>query len=211
MRKTSLTLIVLCSALIWGAWGYAQTEPAPMCPPPAGPVVGPRFQDNGDGTISDHQTGLMWEKKTGEIGVKPETPDIHDVNNRYYWSGFPSTDQDGTVFADFLGTLNYNQSSDGITTTGCFANYCDWRLPTSVELQEIIQKTEPECGPSRMCIDEIFGPTLRRAYWSGTTDEREISFAWEVHFEFSRALNLPGLGQGFKTSNFPARAVRCDE
>ena len=25
-----------------------------------------RFTDNGDGTVTDHQTGLMWEKKTGK-------------------------------------------------------------------------------------------------------------------------------------------------
>ena len=28
----------------------------------------PRFVDNGDGTITDNQTGLMWEKKTGTLG-----------------------------------------------------------------------------------------------------------------------------------------------
>ena len=211
MRKTSLTLIAVCAALLWAAAGYAQIEPPPMCPPPAGLLVGPRFQDNGNGTVTDNQTGLMWEQKTGVVGVKPKTPNIHDVNNNYSWSGLLSTDPDGTVFANFLGTLDFNQSSDGSSITGCFANYCDWRLPTSVELQGIIDKTAPGCGPGGTCIDPTFGPTQRRAYWSGTTVEDENSFVWDVHFELSRGLNFPGLAQGFKTSNFAVRAVRCSQ
>jgi hypothetical protein len=209
MRKTSLTLIALCAALLWVAAADAQTEPTPMCPPPAGPLVGPRFQDNGNGTVTDHQTGLMWEQKTGVVGVKPATPNIHDVNNTYTWSGVLSTDPDGTVFANFLGILDFNESSDGTTITGCFANYCDWRLPTILEVQGIIDKSVPGCGPGGTCIDPTFGPTQRRAYWSGTTDERNNGFAWEVHFEFNPVLNLPGLAQGFKTSTFSVRAVRC--
>jgi len=29
----------------------------------------PRFEDCGDGTMADHQTGLQWEKKTGTVTV----------------------------------------------------------------------------------------------------------------------------------------------
>ncbi|TMA85936.1 MAG: DUF1566 domain-containing protein, partial [Deltaproteobacteria bacterium] len=27
-----------------------------------------RFVDNGDGTVTDNETGLIWEKKTGTVG-----------------------------------------------------------------------------------------------------------------------------------------------
>jgi len=27
------------------------------------------FEDCGDGTVADHSTGLLWEKKTGELGT----------------------------------------------------------------------------------------------------------------------------------------------
>jgi len=44
-----------------------------------------RFVDNADGTITDWQTGLMWEKKVGAGGA----PDagLQDADNTYPWSG----------------------------------------------------------------------------------------------------------------------------
>jgi hypothetical protein len=47
MRKTSLTVAAVCATLLWPGVAHAQ-----------------RFTDNGDGTVTDHQTGLMWEKNT---------------------------------------------------------------------------------------------------------------------------------------------------
>jgi hypothetical protein len=38
--------------------------------------------DNGDGTITDDQTGLMWEKKDDN-----NTGGIHDKDNEYTWAG----------------------------------------------------------------------------------------------------------------------------
>src|SRR5215468_1884914 len=46
----------------------------------------PRFVDNGDGTITDHRTGLMWEKKDGLNG-RPNEVDLHDADNTYQWAG----------------------------------------------------------------------------------------------------------------------------
>jgi len=39
-----------------------------------------RFVDNGDGTITDTNTGLMWEKKDAAGG-------LHEVTTRYTWAG----------------------------------------------------------------------------------------------------------------------------
>jgi len=46
-----------------------------------------RFADNGDGTITDTQTGLMWEKKDQGGG-------LHDVNTLFPWAG-ACTDDNG--------------------------------------------------------------------------------------------------------------------
>ena len=67
--------------------------------------VSPRFVDNGDGTITDRTTCLVWEKKDNAGG-------IHDLNNTYDWNGASTT---------FLGLLN----------TAVFAGHHDWRLPTA--------------------------------------------------------------------------------
>jgi len=118
----------------------------------------PRFIDNGDGTVTDTKTGLMWETKNGtpeNFLVHCESlpglcPDVHGVNNGYRWSisGGPP---DGTVFTDFLAKLN-DTAGGG---TRCFAGYCDWRLPNEEgkntpggpqELETLLAYTQGGCG-----------------------------------------------------------------
>jgi len=134
-----------------------------------------RYGVNGDGTATDYDTGLQWEQKTNDGGV-------HDEENVYAWSstlGRP----DGTAFTSFLGTLNDGRSSDGTTSSGCFAGHCDWRLPSIVELRTIVDPTAPGCGGGGACIDQtVFGPTVAFFYWSATTDADFPVFAWGVVF-----------------------------
>jgi hypothetical protein len=134
-----------------------------------------RFGANGDGTATDYDTGLQWEQKTADGTV-------HDQENVHEWSlnlGRP----DGAAFTTFLGTLNNGTSSDGTTSTGCFAGHCDWRMPSIVELRTIIDLTAPGCGNGSACIDQtVFGPTVAFFYWSATTDATFPVFAWGVTF-----------------------------
>lgn len=88
-----------------------------------------RYVDNGDSTVTDNQTGLMWEAKTGTFGTA-NTSDVHDVNKTYTWS-LSGTAAEGTLYTSFLATLNSDASSTGISA--CFANHCDWRIPNVVE------------------------------------------------------------------------------
>jgi hypothetical protein len=134
-----------------------------------------RYVVNGDGTATDYDTGLQWEQKTADGSV-------HDQENAYDWS--PTLGRrDGTVFADFLATLNNETSTDGTTSSGCFAGHCDWRLPSIVELQTIVDAGAPGCGNRGACIDQtVFGPTIPFFYWSATIDADFLVFAWGVTF-----------------------------
>ncbi len=76
-------------------------------------LASPRFVDDGDGTIADRQTCLVWEKKDNAGG-------IHDLNNVYRWSSSGSA-PDGDLFTTFLAGLN----GPG------FAGHHDWRIPTA--------------------------------------------------------------------------------
>ena len=70
----------------------------------------PSYTDNGDGTITDNITGLMWQQS-------------------------PDTDGDGDIDAD--DKLTYDQAVAGAGTLS-IGGYTDWRLPTIKELYSLI-------------------------------------------------------------------------
>ena len=152
-----------------------------------------RFVDNGDGTVTDNETGLQWEKKVAGTGC------LHCVDDVYTWCVDADHNTvcdngrlpDGTAFTSFLATLNGGAtgvgncvSSDGSTQTGGFNNQCDWRLPTIAELRTILDTSQGSCGGgSGACIDSTFGPTAASFYWSSTAlGGNPAVFAWGVHF-----------------------------
>lgn len=114
-----------------------------------------RFVDNGNGTITDARTGLMWEKKEA-LDSEMDFSNPHDADNTYTWSA-TGTAPDGTAFTQFLGALNDCVSPFG---NDGFAGYCDWRLPTLAELQSIFEPSPQEPCPifPPGCIDPIFIP-----------------------------------------------------
>ena len=180
---------------------------------PWDPNATPRFEDCSDGTVADHKTGLLWEKKTGTPGtiVDCETTgcsDPHDANNGYAWSS-SGADPDGGTFTDFVARLDGEYDPFG--ATGCFANRCDWRLPAISELQTLL--TGPNAAPGQAttcsaapCIDPDFaalgGPTTASPYWSETTDSGNPTLAWAAGFDYGDVFQNP------KASSHLARAVR---
>ena len=156
-----------------------------------------RLTDNGDGTVTDNLTGLMWEKKTMDSSV-------HDVRNKYTWSMGSPYAGDGTAFTGCLGTVNGG---------GGFGGANDWRLPTLAELQTIVLDfacTGPgapgasstcQCG-STPCIDWMFGPTQSSDYWSATNYVPSLYGAAGVNFWVGAANSYN------KGLNYCVRAVR---
>jgi hypothetical protein len=110
------------------------------------------YTDNGDGTITDNRTGLMWEKKDDN-----NAGGIHDWNNTYTWAN---------AFV-FVAALN---------TEPCFAGHCDWRVPNINELQSLADygKFDPgiddtfntSCAPG--CTVTTCSCTQWSPYWSST-------------------------------------------
>ncbi len=141
----------------------------------------------------------MWEQKSAA-----GTGDVHDEDNLYTWSNTGTAPDEG-AFTSFLAALNNGASTDGgVSTaiTGCFANHCDWRLPSIVELQGIVDLSASGCDSGGPCIDPTFGATQSYYYWSATTSAAFPNYAWFVYF-FSGFVSLD-----LKTFNYYVRAVR---
>jgi hypothetical protein len=92
----AVTIDCLIKAVIAAVNGCAAraTPTATPAPPPT-PSPTSRFVDNGDGTISDTDTGLTWEKKDQGGG-------LHDVHALYPWAGV-CTDEDGVPCSGVIG------------------------------------------------------------------------------------------------------------
>jgi hypothetical protein len=163
----------------------------------------PRYVANGDGTLTDHQSGLMWELQTTTC-----SGEITCVKNEYVWSS-SGTAADGTLYTSFLATLNggdYMSPSAGQDVsngpTACFANHCDWRIPTIAELNTIIEASAPGCGSGSACIDPAFGPTQASGYWSASSWAGNPGIAWGVYFGYGT------VGYSYETGLLYSRAVR---
>ena len=120
------------------------------------------YQNNGDGTITDLNTGLMWEQKIGDGG-------LHDVSMTFPWSSMVME----TIW-DWLDDLNASN----------FAGHNDWRVPNVRELESI--KDYQAFTP--FAISPVFGPT-QVIYWSSTTFVQTTSLAWNVGFALNVGVN----------------------
>lgn len=155
-----------------------------------------RFTDNGDGTVTDNGTNLMWEKKDTDLDSGADASNPHDVDNTYTWSA-SNTAATGTVFTDFLDKLN----GQGGPETG-FAGYYDWRLPTVEELSSIRDNSVPGCGSGSACIDGALAPAQPDGYWSSTSFPGYPLTAWCIDFSSGQPIN------NSKTDSYFVRAVR---
>ena len=134
------------------------------------------YQNNRDGTITDLNTGLMWEQKIRDI-VGGEG--LHDVGRVFPW------DSAAPTIWDWLQEVN----TEGGTGLG---GHNDWRIPNVKELQSIV-----DYGTFNPAVDPAFnnGPgidpcsvaecslTVAGDYWSATTFASNPAAAWIVNFD----------------------------
>jgi hypothetical protein len=167
-----------------------------------------KYVDNGDGTVTDNTTGLMWEKKLASsnaacTSATQASRDARCQQNSYTWTVAltPYTEPTGTLFSDFLEKLNDLKTANDGTATPCFASHCDWRIPTIGELRSIVSAAYPTCVSSP-CIDPIFGPTQASFHWSSSSVPSNQDRAWGVYFSDG------GVTSGQKSLELSARAVR---
>jgi hypothetical protein len=115
-----------------------------------GVSVSPRFTDNGNGTVTDNLTGLIWLKNANCAG------------NKMSW----------TQAMDYANSL-----ADGICGLSDGSKAGDWRLPKRSELHSLIDYSQYDPAlPS----GHPFTGVESSWYWSSTTYTGSTSSAWFV-------------------------------
>lgn len=148
--------------------------------------------------VRDNHTGLIWEVKTTDGGLR-------DMNSTYSWynpdmstnGGNTGTQNGGTCAGSACDTLAYLQA---VNTQGlCGAN--DWQLPTKVDLMGIVDN-----GRVNPAIDTGYFPnTLVGWFWSSSPYAWTDSVAWRVDFSYGY------VGNDLRSKNGPVRLVRAGE
>ena len=180
---------------------------------PGDGVQGPPlvYIDNGDGTITDRNTGLMWEKKAEDDPDKPGGPgtcltDLHNVNSR-------CTFEEAT--GAWIDAVNSEVNREDETLG--FAGHTDWRVPHAKELLSIVDYSR--CGtsvsdPLSPCLLNAgathpdLGPTHPTLYWTVTLDAYDpVNQVFGVGFIGGGVTTLAKLNAGVPRSR-RVRAVR---
>lgn len=141
------------------------------------------YTDNGDGTVTDDNTRLTWEKKSDDGS-------IHDKDNTYSWDN---------AYAVHVAGLNAAK----------FAGHDDWRLPNVKELQSIVNygtfRPAVSSAFNTNCVANgtvLTGSCSAFVYWSSTTLATFQTNAWFVFF------TTGGVEIGDTVTRLPVRAVR---
>ncbi|TGK43927.1 DUF1566 domain-containing protein [Leptospira andrefontaineae] len=141
-----------------------------------------RFTDNGDGTLTDKITNLIWQKCTAGVGSKDaSTPPVSTCGagniSGSDTNGAPST----FTWKEALAYCNGTGTVKPPALTGSFAGKT-WRLPNIRELLSIVDRSV--YNPSLDTSSFVIGTGSPDFFWSSTTSYNQLSAAWTVNFYY---------------------------
>ncbi|MZH40601.1 MAG: DUF1566 domain-containing protein [Nitrospinae bacterium] len=105
-------------------------------------VMGQRFVENGNRTIKDLQTGLVWQESYAYI----------ETGNNISWYDAQ----------EYIGKLNHEK----------LGGYDDWRLPSRLEIQSIYEIAKPFQSRGKtfiLHIDPVFEFSYGSCFWTSKT------------------------------------------
>ncbi len=134
----------LLIASIWPEWAQTETAPATRV------SEDKRFIDNGDGTVTDTRTGLMWMQQDS-------------YQHKGHW-------MDWFQAFEYVNQLNQD----------AFADHIDWKVPTVKELQTLFDPDKfnsAQVGTEmNLHMDPIFAPEGSGSLWTTETNGRYNAF-----------------------------------
>ena len=135
----------------------------------------PRFTDNGDGTVTDNLTGLIWLKDTNCFGMCSISEGLNDC-------------------------YRLSEGQCGLTD-GSSAG--DWRLPNSNELASLVHKgyynpaVSNTTGTGQWSEGDLFNNVQSYSYWSSPTDASTTVSAWGVNVYSGRMYDFSKTSYGY--------------
>lgn len=121
----------------------------------------PRFKDNGDGTVTDRLTGLIWLRNANCFGAETWTSALSSANN-------------------------LASGSCGLKDSSIAGN---WRLPTVNELQSLVNDQESDEGS--WLNGQGFNNVQSNRYWSSTTYAPGTTYARYVYMYDGNVYQIP--------------------
>jgi len=150
-------------------------KPAPTSSSaPASTLLSGRYQDHGDGTVTDVKTGLQWMRCS--LGQEWRVGTCVGNAATYRWE-------------------EAREAAETLNRHGGYAGYQDWRLPTIEELQALIycSSGQPRTwnDTRESCKGKYEYPTIDQAafpetpggwFWSSSSYAGNPDYAWGVYF-----------------------------
>ncbi|MEA2014598.1 MAG: DUF1566 domain-containing protein [Thermodesulfobacteriota bacterium] len=127
----------------------------------------PRFVDNGDGTVSDKLTGLMWLKDAGCIGTASWDYALRKVDD-------------------------FNTNPGDYACWGYNGKYHDWVLPNVNELDSLNNSEESYSGTWLEDQGFVNVQSSHDSYWSSTTDVSSANYWPSVPARYAWAVDIRG-------------------
>ncbi|SEM24258.1 Fibronectin type III domain-containing protein [Syntrophus gentianae] len=112
------------------------------------------YTDNGNGTVTDNNTGLIWQKR--------------DDGRRYNWYRASGTYH-----------KTYNPSSYNTCGQLLLGGYSNWRLPSKIELMTLVDYGISNSSPK---INTTYFPDTKDDYLTVTSFAGDIEKSWIVGF-----------------------------
>ena len=111
-----------------------------------------RFKDNGDGTVTDSGTGLMWKQDDSYLDLKK--------------------------FLSFTRAKKYLEKING----DAFAGYSDWRMPSKQEAHSLFHQEKDKVIEDKyemaLYIDPVFTPGCGFDTWTSQTRGRITAYVY---------------------------------
>lgn len=136
----------------------------------------PRFSDNGDQTMTDRLTGLVWSKE----GNSPGPASCSPVANKTW--------QDALNYVKCLNANSYLGKSD-------------WRLPNRNELTSLVDHGQPNCAA--WLNRQGFVNVQEYHYWSSSTYTYAPWNAWSINMQDGSVTSIP---KKIKQNVWPVRS-----